>query len=26
MGREDLGVKWEICDRVNDILEAAKHV
>ena len=26
MGREDLGVRWEICDRVNDILEAAKHV
>ncbi|MBO5037456.1 MAG: methionine adenosyltransferase [Clostridia bacterium] len=26
MGREELGVKWEICDRVNDILEAAKHV
>ena len=26
MGREELGVRWEICDRVNDILEAAKHV
>ena len=26
MGREDLGVKWEVCDRVDDLIEAAKHV
>ncbi len=26
MGREDLGVKWEVCDKVNDILTAAKNV
>jgi len=26
MGREELGVKWEICDKVNDLLEAVKHV
>ncbi|MBR6407425.1 MAG: methionine adenosyltransferase [Clostridia bacterium] len=24
MGREELGVKWEQCDRINDLLEAVK--
>jgi S-adenosylmethionine synthetase len=24
MGREDLGVKWEVCDRVDALLKAAK--
>ncbi|MBR5721651.1 MAG: methionine adenosyltransferase domain-containing protein, partial [Clostridia bacterium] len=25
-GREDLGVKWEICDMTDELLKAVKHV
>lgn len=26
MGREELGVKWEICDKTDALIEALKHV
>ncbi len=26
MGREELGVKWEICDKVDELVKAAKNV
>ena len=26
IGREELGVKWEICDKTDALIEALKHV